>query len=78
MIKIGEKFSFVPHWIASPHDNAWDRKIKSVTGTVIYVNREHKNFCVEYHCGGMDAKETFRFTDVGEIIFRIGGNNDGC
>ena len=78
MIKLGEKFNFVPHWNESMHDDEATRRKKTVTGKVIYVNRKHRTFCVKYHCGGMDAKETFQFSDVGQTIFRFGGKHNGC
>ena len=78
MITLGEKFTFIPHWNESMQDTKQEKRKKTVTGTVIYVNPAHKLFCIEYPCGGQYAKETFKFTDVGNTIFRFGGNHNGC
>ena len=77
MIDIGQKMRFIPHYNINEHDDEEAKRKKTVTGKVIYVNRQHKQFTVKFNCGGTMQKETFKFTDIGEEIFIVGGNYNG-
>lgn len=77
MIRIGEKVSFIPGWNISSVDNEEAKREKTVTGRVIYVNREHKLFCVKYRCGGTMQKETFKISQIGTDVQRIWGGKHG-
>ena len=66
MIGEGMKVRFVPHLdinqIASKQEN-WSR---AVTGTICYINWEHKFFLVEY--GEAKQKECFKFWQIGAEV----------
>ena len=46
-----------------------DVKGREVTGTVVYVNRPHKWFSVEY---GNGLRASFKFFEVGQVVFVCG------
>ena len=75
MIRVGEKVSFIPSFNISPVDNAAEKREKTISGRVIYVNRAHKHFCVKFRCGGTEQKETFKFSQYGTDVIPVGG---GC
>ena len=77
MIDIGQKMRFIPHWNINEHDDEATKREKTVVGTVVYVNRPHRNFAVEYNCGGTMQKETFNFSEIGKNIFKAGGKRNG-
>ena len=73
MIDIGQKMRFIPYWNQSEHDDEATKREKTVTGKVIYVNRQHKQFCVKYLCGGVEMKEAFKLSQIGKDIHIAGG-----
>ena len=75
MIRIGEKVSFIPSFNVSVADTVAEKREKTISGRVIYVYRDHNMFCVKYRCGGTMQKETFKFSQIGQDVHRIGG---GC
>lgn len=78
MIDIGQKMRFIPHWNISENDDEATKRKKMVTGKVIYVNRQHKQFTVKYsHCGVADMKETFKFSQIGTDIHILRGGGYG-
>lgn len=77
MINIGFKMSFVPYWNKGNNDDAATIRRKTITGRVIYVDRAHKKFTVKYSCGGVQMKETFKMSDIGQTIHRVEGRENG-
>lgn len=77
MIDIGQKMRFIPYFNINEHDDEEAKREKTVTGKVIYVNRQHKQFTVKYNCGGTMMKETFKFTDIGKDIHVVRGGGYG-
>ena len=78
MIDIGQKMRFIPQWNKSEHDDEEAKRRKTVTGKIIYVNRQHKQFTVKYTCcGGAMMKETFKFSDIGNEVFVVRGGGYG-
>jgi hypothetical protein len=43
-----------------------------VTGTVVMVNYAHKWFSVEYECGGVKQRASFKFCRIGKGVFICG------
>lgn len=70
MIKVGQRFRFVPHWNVSMHDDAKARKAKTVTGVVTIVNAKHRVFWCEYDHDGTKQVEAFKFQDIGDTVWR--------
>lgn len=78
MIDIGQKMRFIPYWNISKQDTSETKRENQVTGKVIYVNRQHKSFTIKYTCcGGCYMKETFKFSEIGQNIFLVGGKRNG-
>lgn len=77
MIDIGQKVRFIPHWNESIHDDEATKREKTVTGKVIYVSRQHKQFTVKYPCGGTMQKETFKLSQIGEDVHVVRGGKYG-
>lgn len=81
MIDIGQKMRFIPHFNINEHDDEEAKREKTVTGKVIYVNRQHKQFTVKYNCGGTEQKETFKLSEIGKNVFIVRGRRGfggGC
>lgn len=78
MIDIGQKMRFVPYWNIGGIDTPEEIQQKTITGKVIYVDRDHKKFTVKYSvCGGNEQKETFKFSQIGQDIHIVGGVQNG-
>ena len=78
MIDIGQKMRFVPYWNKSEHDDEATKREKTITGKVVYINRDHRTFTVEYSArGGNKQKETFQFSQIGEDIHIVRGGRYG-
>lgn len=78
MIDIGQKMRFVPYWYKGENDTPEKRENKKVIGKVIYVDRAHKKFTVKFSiCGGVEMKETFKFSQIGEDIHIVRGGKYG-
>lgn len=77
MIELGQEVNFIPNWNIRNIDSKAERNSKTVTGTVIYVNHQHRTFIVEYPCGGTMQKETFKFSDISEEVQTVGGGKHG-
>lgn len=45
-----------------------DNRGKTVTGTVVIVNHVNKWFSVEYECGGMKQRTSFKFSQIGKDV----------
>ena len=72
MIGIGMKTRFVPYCNIRDHDTDLDWRAKSITGTIVSINWEHKHFNVEYQCGSSKQQECFKFFEIGERVSVIG------
>ena len=70
MIKVGQKMCFIPHWDIVLHDDKKTRKAKTVTGVVTIVNYKHKIFWCEYDHYCSKQVETFKFCDIGDVVWR--------
>ena len=78
MIDIGQKMRFVPYWYKNEKDTPEEAERRTITGKVIYVNRDHKQFTGKYTCcGGPQMKETFKFSQIGKDIFIVRGGKYG-
>lgn len=63
---------FIPNWNIRRYDDKATKQSKTVEGTVSRVDHRHKNFTVDFPCGGTMQKETFKFYEVGKTVFEIG------
>ena len=73
MIGEGMTVSFVPSF-APKSDWAMDRDDSEyVTGTIDYINWEHKHFIVVFDCGGIKMRESFKFSQIGKDITVLPG-----
>ena len=45
---------------------------RKASGTVIYINKPHKYFTVEFDWHGQKMRESFKFCDLGEAVEVIG------
>lgn len=68
MIGIDMKVRFVPSFRDSTVMTPEERKEATVTGTVVYINYEHKMFMVEFEDNGAVFKESFKFSDCGKTV----------
>lgn len=68
MIKKGMKVRFVPAFV--PGALHWKEPDPSerVTGTVVYINWEHKYFTVEFKCGDTMQRESFKVSQIGQAV----------
>lgn len=67
MITVDEKVQFDPFEVITGFASDLNRG-KTVTGTVVMVNYEHKWFSVEYDCGGHKWRTSFKFCDIGRLV----------
>lgn len=67
MITVDEKVKFDPFEVITGFASDLNRG-KAVTGTVVFVNYEHKWFSVEYDCGGGKQRTSFKFCDIGKVV----------
>lgn len=78
MVDIGQKVCFIPHWNINEHDVEETKREKTVTGKVIYVDRDHRKFTVKYSIrGGAEMKETFKLSQIGEDVHVLRGGKHG-
>ena len=49
-----------------------DNRGKMVTGTVVIVNHVNKWFSVEYECGGVKQRTSFKFSQIGKDVLICG------
>lgn len=65
MITVDEKVKFDPFSTIQGFASE-DNRGNLVTGTVVYVNYEHKWFSVEY--GEPKMRTSFKFCDIGQAV----------
>lgn len=68
MIKIGQKVSFVPHFLEGEKYNWRDPNPEPVVGTVFYVNEKRGTFWVQWECDGVPLRQGFKFCDIGKRV----------
>ena len=68
MIGEGMKVRFVPCFDIRRTDDMAEIRSKTVTGTISYINWEHKMFLVEYPSGGTTQRESFKFWQIGSEV----------
>lgn len=71
MIKVGQKVRFDPFEAITGFGSS-DNQGKPVTGTVVMVNEPHKWFSVEYNFGGGKMRYSFKFCDIGQVVWLCG------
>lgn len=69
MVNVGQKVRFDPFKTITGFSSE-DHRNNPVTGTVIYVNKPHKWFSVEY--GNPKMRTSFKFGQIGEDVKVIG------
>lgn len=72
MIGEGMKVQFVPAFLESKVLTPEERRDFTHTGTVTYINWEHRMFWVEFEAGGTKQREAFQFYDIGKQVKVIG------
>lgn len=72
MIGEGMKVRFCPMIDRGLLDSEAELRAKSITGTIVYINWEHKYFMVEFPCGDSKQRESFKFFEIGERVSVIG------
>lgn len=60
-IYIGAKLPLTPHILID--GRFLGRKQKTVTGTVVYINRKHRYFTAEFAFPGGKYRESFKFRE---------------
>ena len=68
MIGIGMKVSFMPAFVPGALWNKTLDPSETVTGSIVYINWEHKYFTVEYKCGDSMQRESFKFFQIGTAV----------
>ncbi len=68
----GMKVRFVPSFDRGMNDPYEELVLKMITGTIYYINWEHKCFGVEFDCGDGKQRESFKFFEIGERVSVIG------
>ncbi len=71
LIEVGQKVRFDPFTEITGFASDSNRGNK-VTGTVVMVNELHKWFSVEYSCGGVKQRTSFKFSQIGEDVWICG------
>lgn len=71
MITVDEKVQFDPFYAITGFASE-DNKGNLVTGTVVLVNYENKWFSVEYVCGGVKQRISFKFSQIGKDVLVCG------
>lgn len=71
MIKAGQKVCFRPFKEFTGFA-ADDIRQKIVTGTVVCVYEQNQWFSVEYDCGGVDQRISFKFCQIGKDVLICG------
>lgn len=67
MVIIDDTVQFDPFYAITGFASE-DNKGNLVKGTVVLVNYENKWFSVEYDCGGVKQRTSFKFCDIGEAV----------
>lgn len=68
MIGEGMKVRFIPSFAQSRVDDEAEKRRKTVTGTITYINWEHKIFWCEFECGNTKLTEAFKLCDIGTEV----------
>ena len=68
----GMKVSFVPGFAPFVSWALEKCTGEYITGTISYINWEHRNFTVEFDCGGTKQREAFKFSQIGGEV-RLNG-----
>ena len=71
MIKVGQKVCFDPFDEITGFASE-DSRGKTATGTVVMVCEPHKWFSVEYECGGVKQRTSFKFSQIGKDVRILG------
>lgn len=69
---VGMKARFVPSFDRGMNDSPAEIAAKTITGTICYINFEHKYFTVEFAFGTTKQKESFKFCDIDKAVKVIG------
>ena len=67
MITIDDKVQFAPFRETTGFASE-DNRCKIVTGTVVMINYANKGFSVEYDCGGVKLRTSFKFFQIGKDV----------
>ena len=65
MVKVGQKVQFDPFRYITGY-GAMGIRGQVTTGTIVYINRKHKWFSVEY--GKHKLRTSFKFWDIGRVV----------
>lgn len=71
MIKIGQKVQFNPYKATTGFASE-DFRTRKATGIVVYINWQNKWFLVEYDCGGVKQRASFKFSQIGKDVMLCG------
>lgn len=72
MVEVGQEVCFVPGYDEPGADVDGAREKRKQTGAVVYINKPHRWFMVEYSKRGVKLRECFKFSAVGSGV-SIGG-----
>lgn len=72
MISLGQKVCFDPFAEITGFASE-DNRGTTVTGTVVLVCEKNQWFSVEYDCGGVKQRTSFKFSQIGKDV-KICGN----
>ena len=71
MIKLGQEVRFDPFKDITGFASE-DNRGKVIKGTVVMVNEPHQWFSVEYDCGGVKQRTSFKFSQIGKDVMICG------
>lgn len=71
MVEVGQKVRFDPFGEITGFGSN-DNRGNYVTGTVVMVNEPHKWILVEYYCGGVKQRVSFKFSQIGKDVWICG------
>ena len=69
MIKIGQKVKF--NTIKDPKLFGFRTRCRFDTGKVVYINKPHRWFCVEYFVNDHPVRICFKFDQIGTDVKKI-------
>ena len=59
---------FIPSFDIKQTKGWSEQGLRTVTGTVVYINWEHRYFTCEFECGRSKMRESFKFAEEGQTV----------
>lgn len=71
-VHIGEVVRFIPSTVSCWNYTDEEKEAEIVDGTVTFINSKNRYFTAEYEIKNVKYKESFKFSDVGKSVNKIG------